>query len=113
MEINTMFVIDVIIVILGIYLFFLSLRMKAKKKVEKFILPEEVISKCKKEAELAEYLSLRLMFFSITITIGGVVMALNESVIDMGKWIYPVVGIVTAAFLIFYKQLTDARTKYC
>ncbi|MBQ8626985.1 MAG: hypothetical protein IJ419_12560 [Agathobacter sp.] len=112
-SLNTMLAIDLIIVILGIYLFFLSLRMKKSKKVDKFILAEELISKCKQETELAEYLSLRLMIFSIVITIGGGVMALNESFIDIGKWIYLVVGIVAVAFFVFFKQLTDARIKYC
>ena len=110
---NTMFIIDLIIVILGIYLLFLSVRMKMTKKVDKFILAEEVLQKCKNETEMAEYLSVRQMIFSIILIIGGAVMALNETVIDMGNWIYSVVGIVAIAFFVFYKQLMDARIKYC
>lgn len=111
--INTMFIIDIITVILGIYLLFLSLRMKKTKKVENFVVDAQTLKRCKNEAEFAEYLSVRQMIFSVIMIIGGAIMALGESVIDLGKWNYLVYGIVIIAFLVFYKQLTDGRIKYC
>lgn len=112
-SINTMLIIDVIIVILGIYLLFLSIRMKKTKKIASFVVPEEELKKCKNEAEFAKYLSTRQMIFAIIIIIGGTIMTLSEAAIDIGKWIYLVTGIVAVAFLVFFKQLTDGRLKYC
>lgn len=111
--INTMLIMDLIIVVLGIYLLYLSLHMKKTKKVERFIVKDEVMKLCKDEPAFAEYLSVRMLGFSVTMIIGGVIMALNESVFDMGNWIYIVIAVVVVAFLLFYKQLTDGKIKYC
>ena len=111
--INTMLIIDIIIVILGIYLLFLAIRMKKTKKVEKFVIDEESMRRCKNEAEFAEFLSIRQLIFSIVMIIGGVAAALSESVFNIGKWEFLLYGVIATAFLLFYKELTDGRVKYC
>lgn len=112
-SINTMLMIDVVIVILGIYLLFLSVRMKKSKKVERFIIPEETLKQCKQEEELAKYLSVRMMAFSIVLSVGGALMVVHETLYNMGYGYYFIVAIITIAFCIFYKQLADGKAKYC
>ncbi len=112
-SINTMLIIDIVIVALGIYLFFLSLRMRKNKKVEKFIIAEELLRQCKAEEQLAEYLSLPLMIFSIIMMVGGALMVVHETLYDFGYWYYLVAGAVLVSFLLFYKKLMAAKDKYC
>ncbi len=112
-SINTMLLIDIVIVVFGLYLFFLALKMKKQKKVEKFIIAEELLKNCKAEEELAGILSLHSLILSVTMIICGGVMIIHESVFNIGYWYYLVVGILAVAFLFFYMKLTNARIKYC
>lgn len=112
-SINTMLIIDIVIIVLGVYLLFISLRMKKTKKVEKIMIAEEVLRNCKAEDELAKILSRHLLICSTVMIICGAIMAVHESFFNLGYWYYPVVGVLVVAVIIFYKQLTDARIKYC
>lgn len=112
-SINTMLIIDIVIVVFGIYLLFLAVRMKKNQRVEQFIIAEELLKKCNEEKLLASYLSVRLMIFSIIMIICGALMIVHETVFSMGYGYYFVVLVLAVSFLVFYKQLTDARIKYC
>lgn len=111
--INTVLIIDIIMVILGVYLLFLAIRMKKTKKIEKFVVDEESMRRCKNEAEFAEFLSIRQLIFSIVMIVGGILAALSETVISLGNWEFLLYGVIAMAFLFFYKELTDGRIKYC
>lgn len=87
--------------------------MKKNKKVESFVIAEEVLRNCKQEAEFAEYLSVRQLAFSIIMIVGGALMTIHETIFPLGYWYYLVAGFVAVAFLAFYKQLTDGKVKYC
>ena len=112
-SINAMFLIDLVIIVAGIYLLYLSLRMKKTKKVEKFVVAEETLKNCKDEKAFADYLWIRQLFFSIIMTITGVLMAIHETIFPFGYVYYAVVGVLAIAFVIYYIQWTDGRIKYC
>lgn len=110
---NTMFIIDLVIVAVGLYFMYISLRMKKTMKVDKFVIAEETLKNCKDEKAFAEFLWIRQFFLSIIMILAGVLMAIHEVVFSFGYAYYIVVGILVIAFVIYYIQLTDARIKYC
>ena len=112
-SINVMFLIDLVIVVVGIYFLYLSLKMKKNQKVESFVIAEEVLKNCKDHKAFAEFLSIRQMIFSVIMIVAGVLMAVNEMVISLGYGYYVVVTVLAISFIIYYKQLTDGRMKYC
>ena len=112
-SINTMFIIDLVIVAVGIYFLYISLRMKKTEKVESFVVAEETLKNCKDEKAFANFLWIRQMIFSIIMIISGVLMAVHEVVLSFGYAYYAVVGVLSIAFVVYYKQLTDGRIKYC
>ena len=112
-SINTMFIIDLVIILFGIYFLYISLRMKKTEKVESFVIAEETLKNCRDEKALAKYLWVRQTIFSIIMIVSGSLMAIHEVVISFGYAYYLVVGILAIAFVVYYKQLTDGRIKYC
>ena len=62
---NTMFIIDLVIVAVGLYFMYISLRMKKTMKVDKFVIAEETLKNCKDEKAFAEFLWIRQFFLSI------------------------------------------------
>ena len=112
-SINTMIIIDLVIFVVGAYFCYLSLRMKTTKKVDKFVIAEETLKNCKDEVALAEFLWIRQFVFSIIMMICSALMAIHEMIYSFGNVYYVVVGVLAIAFVIYYKQLTDGRIKYC
>ena len=106
-------IINVVILILGLYLIFVSLQMQKTKKVNTFIVDEETLKKCKDQVAFAEYLFPRMLIFSIVLTITGGVRLIHDLVFPIGIFQYIVAFIAFASFLVFYKQLTDGRNKFC
>ena len=112
-NINMILAIDIIVLLLGVYLLFLSIRMKTTRSINKFIIPEEDLKKCNQPEALAEYLSGRMLFFSVIIILCAATLVVDEVLIDIGIGTYFVAGILLIAYVLFYKQIGDAKVKYC
>ena len=108
-----MLIIDIVIVILGIYLLVMAFKMKKTNKVEKFLVPEETMQHCKDEKGFSIFLWKRMLIFSAILIIGGGLMVLGETVVDFGA-VAAVFDIGVAIGLIwFYKELSNGRVKFC
>lgn len=104
---------DIVIAILGIYLLYVAFKMKKTKKIDRFVVAEEVLRVCKDEEGFAEYLSKKMFIFAGVLTLTGILMAVHEAVYDLGYLLYVIVAIAVGVFLWFYKSLTDGKNKYC
>ena len=112
-SLNTMLIIDLVIIMAGIYLLYLSLKMHRTHKVESFIVAEETLKNCKDENAFAHFLAVRQTYFSIIMILCGVFMALHETVFPLGYGYYVVTGVLVVALIVFYNELSDGRNKYC
>jgi hypothetical protein len=110
---NTMFIIDMVILGVGIYFLYLSIKMRITQKVESFIIPEETLKQCKDEKGFARFLAIRQMILSIIMIICGALMAIHEVIVTLGYGYYVVTGILVVALIVFYSELSDGRNKYC
>ena len=113
MNATAMLFMDVVIALVGIYLIYVALQMKKTKKVNTFVVDEQVLKNCKNEAGFVEYLSPKMLFFAAVLTITGVIRIIDDVVYDIGYAAYIVAAIAFLAFLLFYKQLTDGKNKFC
>ena len=111
-QINTMTIMYVIVVFLGVYLLVLALKMNKSKKVDSFIVPAEVLARCKDEKAMALDLAKAMKPCAIVFIIGGVILAGDDYLYDLGYWMYAVAAVVSLAFVYFYKILTDVKIKY-
>ena len=110
---TAMLIMDIAIAILGLYLIYVALQMKKTKKVSSFVVDEQVLKNCKKPAAFAEYLSPKMLFFAVLLTITGAIRIIDDVVYDIGYFAYGVAAIAFLAFLIFFKQLSDGKNKFC
>lgn len=110
---NVMIIIDTVIVILGLYLIYAALQMKKTKKVSSFVIDEQVLKRCKDQSAFAEYLAPRMLFFAVVMTLTGIIRLVHDIIYDIGYFQYAVAAIAFLAFLLFYKQLTDGKIKFC
>ena len=110
---NVMIIIDVIIAVVGLYLIFMALQMKSTKKVNTFIVDEQVLQRCRNQSAFAEYLYPKMLFFAIILTITGVIRVIDDVVYDIGYFTYAVAAIAFLGFLLFMKQLTDGKNEFC
>lgn len=111
--INTLLVMAVIIIFLGVYLLYISMKMKKSKKVERLVIAEETMMRCKDEKAFAEFLAQKMTIFSIGLIIIGVILMLHETIFDLGYAVYLLVIAALGLFAWFQKNLTDGRNKFC
>ena len=110
---NTLLIIDLVIIAAGVYFLYLSFKMHKTHKVESFIIPEEILKQCKDETAFAQFLAIRQMIFSIIMIVCGTLMAIHETVMSLGIGHYVVTGILVVALIVFYSELSDGRNRYC
>ena len=87
--------------------------MKKQQKVDTFVVAEELLKNCKDEKAFANFLWIRQLVLSIVMIIAGILMAIHEVVFSFGHVYYVFVIVLVLAFVVYYKQLTDGRVKYC
>ena len=110
---NVMIIMDVVIVVFGLYLIYIALQMKKTKKVNSFIVDEQTLRMCKDQSGFAEYLYPKMLFFAVVLTITGGIRVIDDVVYDIGYFAYGVAAIAFLAFLLFFKQLSDGKSKFC
>ena len=110
---NTMVIIDAIIIVLGIYMIFASVQMKKTNKINSFIVDEQVMKTCKDEKGFVTYLFPRMLSFSIILIVIGVVKIIADTLINIGYFAYILMAVALVMFLVFFKQLSDGKNKFC
>lgn len=110
---NTFLIFDIILFFLGIYLVFLSGKMKKQGKISDWILAEEERKKCKKPKEFIAYLAPRAIIFGGLMAIVGILGLINDTGLFKIPYWSPVELIVfLVIFGVFWTQLRRAREKF-
>ncbi len=110
---NTMFVIDIVIIIAGAYFLYLAIRMQVTKKVSNFVVPQEELNKCKDMEGFAEFLAAKQIIFAVVMMLAGILMLVNEAFIELGAAYYAVVAAMALNIILYYVHLTNGRNEYC
>lgn len=109
---DMMLIIDVVIMIFGIYMAIISVQMIRTGRIHKIILAEEELKKCKKPKEFVRYLSPRMLVFSVIVIVVGIAGILFDTVAEAGKWNYIFLLVFLLAFFVFSTQFRKAREDF-
>ena len=101
---HTMLIMDIIIVLLGIYLISIAFRMKKTNKIDTLIVDSQVMAHCRDEKAFATFLYPKMVIFALILILTGGIRILADTVINIGYMAYAVALIALFAFLWFFKQ---------
>lgn len=109
---QTKLIVDVVIVIFGLYMLFISVRMKLSGKINPIFLAEEDLKKCKNKEPFAKYMSVRSLVFSIIILICGICGCVCECMSVLPYMKYIELAVFLLAFFNFIRQIRNAKDMF-
>lgn len=110
---NTLLIMDIVILGFGIYMLYVCVHMKKTKKVHSVLLAEEELKKCKNQKGFVDYITPKMIAFACISLIDAVIGIVGELLVHNVYLNYAYMIIFFAAFLWFGSCLKKAREKYC
>ena len=111
-DINMVLVIDVIIVILGVYLIYSAFMMDRKEKISTMFVHEQELVKIKDKKAFIKYIFPKVIIFSVILIIDGIVGIISETVITIPYWNWADLLIMLCAIGILMTQIRNAKEKF-
>lgn len=107
---DMMIVFDVIIAILGIYIIFMTYKMKKEQEVPGLFVAPEEMNRCRDKAGFINFLTPRGMAFGVIATAFGAEGIVNDLIVQMSQIINVVVILLfIVAWVWFSKQLRKGK----
>lgn len=110
---NTLLIMDIVILGFGVYMLFVCYSMKKSGKIHSVLLAESELKKCKHQKEFVQFMTPRLFIFSIITLIDGVIGIVAEQFVTSRYLDFVYMIIFFAAFIWFSCSLKKAREKFC
>lgn len=111
--IPTMPIMDIIMIVIGIYIIYVASWMKKNSKPHKVVLAEEEQKKCKDPKGFANYLCVKMLLFAISVIICGIIGFLADLVFKETIWInWCMLALFLVSFGIFTYFYRKAREQY-
>ena len=112
LHMKIMTVIGIVIIIIGIYMIFASLKMKTSGKIQGILLADEERNHCSNESAFITYIYWREMLVGIAMIILGVSEIAKDWMKKTGLFTYIGIVIGMLALLWFFYSLKKARELY-
>ena len=109
---NYFIIIDAVTLILGIYIIFVSLRMKKSGKIESTFVAEDEMKKIKDTAGYISYIYPKSLVFGIVILVISIVAIVSDCLKNIPYWSYVEMSIFVAVIIWFSNMLRNAREKF-
>lgn len=109
---NYFIIIDAVTLILGIYIIFVSLRMKKSGKIESTFVAEDEMKKIKDTAGYIAYIYPKSLTFGIVIFVISIVAIVSDCLKKIPYWSYVEMIIFVAVIIWFSNMLRNAREKF-
>ena len=110
---NTLLIMDIVILGFGIYMLYVCFVMKKTNKVHSILLAEAEQKKCRHQKEFVEYMTPRLLIFAIITLLDGITGIVAEQFVQSRYLDFAYMITFFAAFLWFSGCLKKAREKFC
>lgn len=111
---DMMLIFDVIILLLGVYLVYITGKMKKDQRVNQILVPELDMMKCSDQGAYVDFLVPRVYIFAAVCIVFGVQGLLNDLAFDMGTIVNAgMIVIFVAAWVWFSVQLRKGKEKFC
>lgn len=108
----SMIIMDIAIFFVGLYLARVAYGMMKTKKINKMILPEEEIFRCKDKEAFVTYIAPRMFVFSILTIVASIIGWIFDLMDAQGEESLFGVIIFLAALVIFYMQFNKAKKMF-
>ena len=109
---NYFIIIDAVTLILGIYIIFVSLRMKKSGQIEITFVAEDEMKKIKDTAGYIAYIYPKSLVFGIVIFVISIVAIVSDCLKKIPYWSYVEMIIFVAVIIWFSNMLRNAREKF-
>ena len=109
---NYFIIIDAVTLILGIYIIFVSLRMKKSGKIESTFVAEDEMKKIKDTAGYISYIYPKSLVFGIVIFVISIVAIVSDCLKKIPYCSYVEMIIFVAVIIWFSNMLRNAREKF-
>lgn len=108
----SMMIMDIAILLVGMYLARVAYGMMKTKKVNKMILPEGDMKKCKDERKFVEYIAPRMLFFSVLTMIAACIGWYFDAMNTMGYKSLIGAFIFLIALIVFSIQFKKSKKQF-
>lgn len=110
---NTFLVLNAIMVLLGIFLFFHLQSKEKKEEISDFLIPKEEIPKCKKKKEFIKMLYPKGKVFGIGICILGILGIVMElKILSVPYWRFVELSFFMVLLVYFWNTFLKAKNQY-
>jgi len=109
---NTMYLIDLMIMLAAIYVLYLGIEMKKTMKIHKSMMAKEMIEKCKDQAGFVSYIFPSVMIFGIVSIVAGIMGFLFDYFQFASYYTYISCGLFLLVFLLFVVVYKKAMSKF-
>ena len=109
---NYFIIIDAVTLILGIYIIFVSLRMKKSGNIESTFVADDEMKKIKDTAGYIAYIYPKSLVFGMFTVVLAVVSVLSELVLKIPYWRYIEMVLFVIAIIFFSHVLRNSREKF-
>ena len=109
---DSLLIMDIVITILGCYLFFNAVQMKKTERISAMIVPEQEAAKCKDKKGYIRFVFPRMVIFSVITIITGIAGVIDSKVypIPYWNWLEMVIVVIVIGYLIV--SLRNARIRF-
>ncbi len=110
---DVMIIIDAVIILLGVYMIYVSLHMKKVGEISSLLIAKEEMTRCKDKKGFIDDMSPKLILFASIISVVGVIgIAIDLLDYTGGILNYAILIVFLIAFVIYTRQMRSARSKY-
>lgn len=110
---DVMIIIDAVIILLGVYMLYVSLHMMKVGEISSVLIAKEEMTRCKDKRGFINEMSPKLIWFaSIILVVGAVGIILDLLDYSGGILNYAILVIFLIAFVVYTRQMRSARSKY-
>ena len=111
-KMNIYLILDVVILILGLYVVYASFKMKSTGKIAGSFLAEEDQKKVKDQKGYIDYIENKSCAFGVFTVVRAVVSVLSELVLKIPYWRYIEMVLFVIAIIFFSHVLRNSREKF-
>ncbi len=109
---DSLLIMDIVIVIVGVYLLINAIQMKRTERISTMVVPEQETAKCRDKKGYIRFIFPRMVVFSVITVLTGIAGVIDNKVytIPYWNWIEMVIVVCVVGYLIV--SLRNARIRF-
>lgn len=102
MKLDSVLMMDIVILLFGLYILYATIRMKRKGVIDKMLMAESEIKKIKDKDGFIQYMSPHLIVFSAVVIVDGIFGIITDEFVKIpySNWIIMVTFLIAVIYLL-------------